>query len=152
MKAYSRPHNLWDFLVWASTSHKSKSTSRPVMDQPKAQTLSFPQMDHRSTRQVLITDFFKSQGMLNSLITNSCSVGVFTPVRAQHPTISLNEIGTTPNLIKNACKQKKCRYCPNLDRSWKITCIITGKRYTCKKNFTCRSSNLVLRHNLPHMP
>ena len=36
-----------------------------------------------------------------------------------------------------------CRYCPNLDRSWKITCTITGKTYTCKKNFTCRSSHFV---------
>ena len=78
MKAYRRWQTLQDVLSQACISHKPKSTLRPVMNRPRDQTLTFPQTDKKSTKQVFITDFFKSQGVSNSLITNSCSVGVLT--------------------------------------------------------------------------
>ena len=53
-------------------------------------------------------------------------------------------IRTNPNLIRNTCINKnKCRYCPNMEKSGKITSTTTGTTYSCKRNFTCKSSNLV---------
>ena len=123
---------------------QAQSTIRPVMDRPRAQTLSFPQIDKTSTKQVLITDFFKSQGLLNSLITNSCLVG--TSQQREHHTrpSPLMRLEQFQILLRMSANRKKCRYCPNLDRSGKITNTSTRKTCsTCKKNFTCRSSNLI---------
>ena len=37
MSAYCRPHNLWDILVWASTSKKPPQSHRPVKPGPSAE-------------------------------------------------------------------------------------------------------------------
>ena len=44
---------------------------------------------------------------------------------------------------KNACKTKNCRYCRILDTSGRIVSHMTGREYNCKKNVTCKSSNLI---------
>ena len=44
---------------------------------------------------------------------------------------------------KNFCKNKKCRYCPLLNRSGRVCSTSTGRSYTCLENITCKSDNLV---------
>jgi hypothetical protein len=43
----------------------------------------------------------------------------------------------------NFCNQSHCRYCPQIDKSGKIICSVTGLEHNCMKNISCRSSNLV---------
>jgi hypothetical protein len=43
----------------------------------------------------------------------------------------------------NYCNTKSCRYCPLLNKTGSIKCPVTGRRYTCMKNVSCRSSNLI---------
>ena len=89
-------------------------------------------------------NYIMQLGMRRSLISNSSSIGdINTVTPSLLKNISLTEVRHIPNLIKNACKPQKCRYWPNLDRSGKITCTITGTIYNCKRNCTCKSSNLV---------
>ena len=44
---------------------------------------------------------------------------------------------------KKGCENPKCRYCPRLNKSGKITSKSTGRTYTTRKNVDCTSNNLV---------
>ena len=74
-QAFCRPQNLNDILVRASTSKKPQTTTETRRSMPPARNLCFPHndMEHKPKKQVntCTTDFFKSQGMRTSLITNS---------------------------------------------------------------------------------
>ena len=138
----SRPQNLRDVLVRASISKKSK-TIETGPPRPPARNLYFPHHDteHKPKKQVNITDFFKSKDLRTSLITNSASMGDVKYFITSQTYVSLTEVRHIPNLIKNACKTKICRYCHSLDCGGKITCMTGVTTYNCKRNFTC--SNLV---------
>ena len=41
------------------------------------------------------------------------------------------------------CKNPRCRYCPLLNTTGRVTSTSTGRSYTCLKNITCKSDNLV---------
>ena len=43
----------------------------------------------------------------------------------------------------NKCTNKKCKSSPLLDKSGRIVSSYTKREYSCKKNNTCRSSNLI---------
>ncbi len=43
----------------------------------------------------------------------------------------------------NKCSTKNCQYCPKIDHSGSIMSHATKKRYECKTNVTCKSTNLV---------
>ena len=47
------------------------------------------------------------------------------------------------NLTANEIMHVNCRYCKILDKSGRITSHYNGRVYTCKKNVTCKSSNLI---------
>ena len=53
--------------------------------------------------------------------------------------------GPSPHLCDtdNTCKTKKCRYCPLLDKSGKITSNISNEQFTTRKNITCKSHNII---------
>ena len=144
MNAFRRTINLGDILVCASTSRKPVHPPRPAAFRPQAQHLVFPNKSKVNTPlvQAPITDFFHPKQPGNNLVTNSCSTGALTRQDVPPPqNTSLMNIRTIPNLIRNACINKnKCRYCPNLERCGKITSTTTGTTYSCKKNFTCKSS------------
>ena len=92
---------------------------------------------HQLKTHVQITNVFKFQLPVRSLISNSASVGDVTTLTLILPqTNSLTEVQHATNLKKNAYRTKKCRYCPNLERSGKITCTITITTYTCKAKGT----------------
>ena len=66
-------------------------------------------------------------------------------VRAKIPKPENNSIEhQTPLCLgANICKTKNCRYCAILDTSGGIISKTTGKEYNCKKNVSCKSSNLI---------
>ncbi len=66
-------------------------------------------------------------------------------VKAKLPKLEeADKLNRQPNsLTLNACNRKECRYCDILDRSGRITSKFSGREYTCKKNVTCKSSNLI---------
>ena len=144
LKAFRRPPNLRDMLVRASTSsRKSQKT------QIQAKNLKFPQRDNNnaSLKQPTLRDFFNKLQNPDRPLTHSFSEGelsthnILTTRETRTP--SLTDVRIPTNMIKNKCITKKCRYCPNLDRIGTITCTVTGTKYNCKKNFTCKSSNLI---------
>jgi len=55
---------------------------------------------------------------------------------------------TDPNLIQlrkqqRQCIANKCRYCPRLDHTGRITNITSGQSYSTKTETTCNSNNLI---------
>ena len=44
---------------------------------------------------------------------------------------------------ENTCKDKKCRYCPLLDKTGKIASHISHEKFTARKNITCKSHNVI---------
>ena len=43
----------------------------------------------------------------------------------------------------NKCKNRKCQFCPLLNRTGRIVSTHTGREYQCKKDVTCQSNNLI---------
>ena len=49
-----------------------------------------------------------------------------------------------PRPNKNRCLSwPKCNYCPQLNKSGRIKCTVTGREYTSKYNVCCSSTNLI---------
>ena len=49
-----------------------------------------------------------------------------------------------PNCLGlNKCSKIKCDFCPLISKTGRIMSTVTGREYECKKNVTCRSSNLI---------
>ncbi len=65
-------------------------------------------------------------------------------VRAKLPVIKQDKCKTAPNSqTRNKCSNLKCNYCPLINKTGEITSTKTNRKYSCKKNVTCRSSNLI---------
>jgi hypothetical protein len=99
------------------------------------------------TSQKEITDFFKPS------VPTVQTPGTSNATDGHQPTTILTRLAqrqdstTNPGPSKfrgfNFCNRKDCRYCPLLNKSGQITCSVTGKSFTCMKNISCRSSNLI---------
>ncbi len=68
--------------------------------------------------------------------------------RVNHNPISHTDHSVTGEQVplsqtKNKCKNRTCRYCPLLNKTGRVRCTSTGRTYTCLKNITCKSSNLI---------
>ncbi len=67
-------------------------------------------------------------------------------VRAKLPKIRDKDPDAKPNAApggRNECKTKKCNYCSLMNKSGEIHSAYTDTRYSCKKNITCKSLNLI---------
>ena len=66
-------------------------------------------------------------------------------VRAKIPqNLDASDDTHTPlSATTNACRTRNCRYCKVLDRTGRIKSHTKGREYNCKKNVTCKSSNLI---------
>ena len=54
------------------------------------------------------------------------------------------KVTKTPHCeFANKCKNKKCQFCPLLDKSGEIKSSYTGRTYKGKMNVTCKSNNLI---------
>ncbi len=62
-------------------------------------------------------------------------------VRAKLPLSQPTNSPETKN--KNLCKTAKCNHCPLLNKDGEIHSSYTNVRYSCKKNISCKSSNLI---------
>jgi len=148
MMAYRRPKNLRDLLVKADCS-LPKNFKAPIdttdRDHFLRGTNPPPLAPSRRIIQSSMTDFIRRDSIPPShLHTSSSTSNVIrappgTPVRSR----SLVALAQ-PNLLRNKCiARTKCNHCPLLNTSGTITCHVTKKQFLCKKNITCRSSNLV---------
>ena len=43
----------------------------------------------------------------------------------------------------NKCNNKKCQFCPILNKSGRIVSSVTGREYSCKKDVTGKSNNII---------
>ena len=145
LTAYRRPKNLRDMLVRADCQVKTKTKS-PTSEQSEA-TKAFMRGPNTNplrtnTIQTSITQYLRLGNPIQREITSSSSTSDLNctqqlPVRRN----SLQNLVAKPK--PNTCTNKKCRYCPKLNKTGTIKCTITGTEYTCKKNISCKSSNLI---------
>jgi hypothetical protein len=155
MCGYRRPKNLRDMLMRANIpakvgdeqadpNHLLLSTIDEAQEEPKIE-IGTPA---NSIRQKSILDFFKPT---TSGATIDNSESDTTPIVIDN-TLSntpVTHLKKTPNPGPskfrgfNFCNRRDCRYCPLLNKSGKITCLITGLEHNCMKNISCRSSNLI---------
>ena len=119
LTGYRRPKNLRDLLV------RSKLPTLTNNSQPGP------------TNTLLLTSETPNPG-----ITSSSSTGDLRQAKRK-PTNSPSLVNIIPSGNRNVCKNKKCRYCPVIDTSGVAKCTATGKMHECKRNISCRSSNLV---------
>ena len=64
-------------------------------------------------------------------------------VRARVPQITQSQRLHPCSKFSNRCNNKKCKFCPLLNKTGRITSTNTGREYEAKKNVTCKSSNLI---------
>jgi hypothetical protein len=132
MFGYRRPPNLRDLLVRADVSKKSQAIEKATQ---KIATNNF-----LANRDTPSTSGLKQLSILNFVQTQQAAIPapdiVVTPPNA--PSQS-----KTRTFAKMDCTSTKCRYCPLLNRSGHITCFATKQTYSCMKNVSCKSSNLI---------
>ena len=128
----------------ADPNHLLLSTIDEAQEEPKIQT----GPPANPIRQKSILDFFKPT---TSGATIDNSESDTTPIVIDN-TLSntpVTQLKKTPNPGPskfrgfNFCNRRDCRYCPLLNKSGKITCLITGLEHNCMNNISCRSSNLI---------
>jgi hypothetical protein len=138
---YRRPKNLKDLLVKAEVRTKNElaTLKRQKSMKPKASTLIFPEPNQKPLqRQTSILDFLNK----GNPPTRTASLPNVNKHREQ-PTALNKECEPFQTVSKNLCKNYRCKICPFLDKSDKITCHVTNQTHPCKFNITCNSSNLV---------
>ena len=129
MTAYKRPQNIRDLIVRADCQIK-----QPTIPAGRGNLTLTPK----------ITTFFtRATPMLSQVVASSSSNDLTTshtiPLRTTNSLTNL----TNTSSSANACKNKRCRYCPHLDKSGQITSTTSGELFSCKTNISCRSSNLI---------
>ena len=116
LTAYRRPANLRDMLVKADCKIRQPkgSNSNPSSSIPPTDTQ----------------------------IVASSSTGELTTSGSVPRNSSIGNLINT-RLQPNACKNKKCRYCPKLDKCGEIISTQSSEKFTTKFNISCRSSNII---------
>ena len=114
LTAYRRPPNIRDILVRADVQIKEKRTVA-INHLPQAKN---PNIE----------------------IVSSSSTG---DLAIRHNVLNSNSFGSLNTKTRKDCRNKKCRYCPILDKSGQITCTTSGEKFTTKFNISCRSTNLI---------
>jgi len=148
MMGYRRTKNLWDHLVKADCSLPKNfqvPASTEARDTFLRGTNPPPLAPSQRTKQSSMASYInKNINPQAPLIRTSSNPDLThaaqrTPIRSS----STTEIAK-PNLLKNKCiARKACRICPILNTIGTITCHVTKKVFSIKKNITCRSSNLI---------
>ena len=146
MVGYRRPKNLRDILVKANLPFlpgDDKAIPEALKDKVLVEA---PQIEQpRPTTQ-------QSEPIQKTILNLFCPVARVIPnVAIQQNTTKQagvpnnKKYGGTPakNRGFNFCNTRNCRYCPNLDKTGEVTSSVTGRKYRCMKNVSCRSSNLI---------
>ena len=132
-----RPKNLRDLLVRADV--RIKTPTRPINTQHIGNNGPQPPPPGTLMKQPSIMQFLVRGGNPTHLndhnITSTSSTG---DLRTRG-----NRAITQPAKRKNVCKNKKCRYCPLLNKTGEVTCKATGETHQSMRNISCQSSNLI---------
>ena len=72
---------------------------------------------------------------------NLCEMLVHEKVN--YPPKPTNMDTPSPVVHQSPCTTKKCRYCPRLNTTGRITCSVTNREYSSKIRVDCKSSNLI---------
>ena len=59
------------------------------------------------------------------------------------PTRDTRDSSKVPTKTTNKCNKAHCQYCSLLNRSGRITSIVTQKEYNTRSKVTCRSNNII---------
>ena len=136
---YRRPKNLRDSLVHASIPRlPGDETVDPNTVQIPIITITADTQQVVNKTQKDITDYFttgESDDRGLRIIPSTSSTSSLNSQRRR---------GTDP--AKRGfpfCKKTFCKFCKKLNKSGKIKSNTTGKEYTCMKNISCRSSNVI---------
>jgi hypothetical protein len=125
MTAYRRPQNLKDILVKANCKIKQPTRGTTTSKQPR------------------ISQFLaRSLNAQAPIVASSSSADLTT---AGKPPTRCNSLGNLTQSITSAniCTNKRCRYCPLIDKTGNITSNVSGEVFSCKKNISCKSSNVI---------
>ena len=128
MRAYRWPQNLTNILVRADSEIKHEPTNVHNKGQKNFFLNNAPVSTHKS-KQTSITQFF-TQWVIDSStsLTN-------VPTRANTCTHHSRSFTAFPTLrTRTPCTNSKCQFFSHL---------ITGCKYSCKHNISCKSSNLI---------
>ena len=146
LTAYRRPQNLRDLLVRSDCQAKRPRNPAPNRDlEARNKFLQGPLQPSTSkmTSQTSILRFFKRGNQLSNPIISSSSTSDLT-TNGSHSVSRSASLGTfKPTSLKGSCNNKKCRYCPKLDKSGTIKCHVTGVKHSCKYNINCKTSNVI---------
>ena len=63
--------------------------------------------------------------------------------KVNYPPKPTNMDTPSPVAHQSLCTTKKCRYCPRLNTTGRITCSVTNRDYSSKIRVDCKSSNLI---------
>jgi hypothetical protein len=162
MCGYRKPKNLSAHLIRANIPHKQgDNKARPDYVEPELQIeaqvpepvvkapISTPlDKEHNLTKvlkQKSMTDFLvqKTDRPLDRPITPSLSL---TSIGAGQSTARLTANTSLTSAAGRGfsfCNQRRCRYCPNINKSGSITSTVTGLEYQTMCKVSCRSSNII---------
>ena len=146
VEGYRRPKNLRDTLVHSGIPRLpgdelvDPNYIEPVVLPHTSTSLTSLNPVPKKTiiRQSSITDFFQNRpGPSNP------DAQTLTPTREGGSKYN-KRLGTNPaNRGFKFCQKTNCRYCLKINFTGSITSKTTGEVFQCKKNISCRSSNLI---------
>ena len=145
MLAYRRPPNLKNLLVRADCRLKKESTiTKGVQPNPFLLPKSEAQAHSKfvKTKQTLMTQFL-SKNPAPLSITSSTSATCITTPSNPTPQRSSSLTNFVSNKSKRICTNHKCQFCPLLQKTSRLTCTITQRKYPSMVNISCKSSNLI---------
>jgi hypothetical protein len=160
MVGYRRPKNLKEFLVRANIPLKEgddlcrptgfdypfRTEKEETTVQETGQVASTSGLPITRLVQKSIKDFFPSNTGRRQVVAPLVTLGPQggTP-GGSNPSGSAAENRSRAGKRRgfNFCNTRGCRYCPKLNKTGSITSPVTHRRYSCMKNISCRSSNLV---------
>ncbi len=95
-------------------------------------------------------DLLKRSSATKILAENRIVIGYRRPpnlkdmlIRACVPHLEIESSRRPCCKFGNKCSNKKCKFCPLIDKSGRIKSTFTGREYESKKKVTCRSSNII---------
>ena len=140
--AYRKPKNIKDHLVRADCQLK-KLPKNNLRDKD---LFLYDKNTHqvRDSTQSVITQFFKPNPTRHICASSSTSDLTLTNSETPRRNNSFTSFNTPHNPThKRICNNKKCQFCPLLNKSSNFICSTTNQVLPCKYNISCKSSNVI---------
>jgi hypothetical protein len=116
---------------------------RPTTPDPPVATISATPSGPKIQRP--ITDFLiRDKSATQPILPANPTSGVPASANSTQPLPKTKRLGTAPGERGFPfCNTTRCRYCPLINTSGKITCHVTQIEHPCMTKVSCRSSNLI---------